>query len=142
MPRMINPFQAIGLFLYPHENIRNVFWKWTFWFSDVFRGYRKRLVAWNGLSSIRMTVIRWSTFSTDIAFSNNFFLILNRHTKSAVTWVMITRKKLVFYLYPVFLSLLVSCKQHFYNPDFDSLWYIYSLSQCTNIKCTLLNHLF
>ena len=39
-----NPFQATGLFLYPMTTSKN------FWFSDVFRGYKKRPVAWNGLT--------------------------------------------------------------------------------------------
>ena len=38
-----NSFRAIGLFLYPPKTSQ------TLWFSDVFRGYRKRPVAWDGL---------------------------------------------------------------------------------------------
>ena len=38
-----NPFHANGLFLYPLKKSENL------WFSNVFRGYRKRPVAWNGL---------------------------------------------------------------------------------------------
>ena len=40
---VINPFYATGLFLYPLKTSENQR------FSDVFRGYRKRPVAWNGL---------------------------------------------------------------------------------------------
>ena len=40
----INPFHATGLFLFPLKTLENL------WFSDVFRGYRKRTVAWNGLN--------------------------------------------------------------------------------------------
>ena len=40
---LINPFHAAGLFLYLLKTSENI------WFSDVFRGYRKRPVAWNGL---------------------------------------------------------------------------------------------
>ena len=36
---IINPFYAIGLFLYPLKTSENL------WFSDVFRGYRQRLLA-------------------------------------------------------------------------------------------------
>ena len=36
---VFNPFHATGLFLYPLEKSEK------FWFSDVFRGYRKRPVA-------------------------------------------------------------------------------------------------
>ena len=41
---LFNPFHATGLFLYPLKIWENL------WFSDIFRGYRKRTVAWNGLS--------------------------------------------------------------------------------------------
>ena len=40
---LINAFHVTDLFLYPLKTSEN------FWFS-VFRGYRKRPVAWNGLS--------------------------------------------------------------------------------------------
>ena len=40
----ISPFHATGLFLFPQKISENQM------FSDVFRGYRKRSVAWNGLS--------------------------------------------------------------------------------------------
>ena len=36
---LFNPFHAIGLVLYPLKTSKN------FWFSDLFRGYGKRLVA-------------------------------------------------------------------------------------------------
>ena len=36
---LFNPCLAIGLFLYPQKTSKNL------WFSDVFRGYRKRPVA-------------------------------------------------------------------------------------------------
>ena len=39
----VNLFYSTCLFLYPLEISEN------FWLSDVFRGYRKRLVVWNGL---------------------------------------------------------------------------------------------
>ena len=38
----LNLFYATGLFLYP-LSVENL------WFSDVFRGYRKKPVEWNGL---------------------------------------------------------------------------------------------
>ena len=44
--RLLNPFHVTGLFLYSlktSEYLR---------FSDVFKGYRKRQVAWNGLIQI------------------------------------------------------------------------------------------
>ena len=36
---IVNQFDAIGLFLYPLKTAEKL------WFSDVFRGYRKRPVA-------------------------------------------------------------------------------------------------
>ena len=35
----LDSFNATGLFLYPLKTLKN------FWFSDVFKGYRKRPVA-------------------------------------------------------------------------------------------------
>ena len=40
---ILNLFYATGLFLYLLKKSENI------WFSAVFRGYRKRPVAWNGL---------------------------------------------------------------------------------------------
>ena len=40
---ILNLFHATGLFLYLLKKSENI------WFSGVFRGYRKRPVAWNGL---------------------------------------------------------------------------------------------
>ena len=42
---LLNPFDATGFFRYPLKTSENI------WFSDVFRGYRKRPVAWNRLRS-------------------------------------------------------------------------------------------
>ena len=39
----VNPFHTIDIFLYPLKQSKK------FWFSDVFRRYRKRSVAWNSL---------------------------------------------------------------------------------------------
>ena len=41
--QLFNPFPVTSLFLYPLETSKNQK------FSDVFRGYRKRPVAWKGL---------------------------------------------------------------------------------------------
>ena len=43
MPLRPATFHATGLFRYPLKTSENL------WFSDVFRGYRNRPVAWNGL---------------------------------------------------------------------------------------------
>ena len=40
---ILNPFHATDLFWYPLKTSENL------WFSDVFRGYQKKSVAWNGL---------------------------------------------------------------------------------------------
>ena len=39
----LNPFHTTGLFQYPLKTSENL------WFSDVFRWYQKKSVAWNGL---------------------------------------------------------------------------------------------
>ena len=41
--KVFNPFHATDLFWCPLKTSENL------WFSDVFRGYQKRSVAWNGL---------------------------------------------------------------------------------------------
>ena len=46
MFEIINPFHATDLFRYPLKTSENL------WFSDVFGGYQKRPVAWNGLIAI------------------------------------------------------------------------------------------
>ena len=46
---MINPFHATDLFWYPLKTSENQR------FSDVFRGYQKRSVAWNGFEKIGFT---------------------------------------------------------------------------------------
>ena len=43
---LINPFHATCLFLYPLKRSENL------WFSDVFKGYRKIIVAINGLMDL------------------------------------------------------------------------------------------
>ena len=55
----INPFHAIGLFLYPLETLKNL------WFPDVFRGYKKRPMVWNGLNFNNITsLISWNVLTT------------------------------------------------------------------------------
>ena len=44
----MNPFHITGRFLYPLKTSEN------FWFSDVFKGYRKRQVAWIGLKLLKL----------------------------------------------------------------------------------------
>ena len=57
---VINPFHATSLFQYLLKTSEN------HWFSDVFRGYQKRPVAWNGLISLMM----WN-----LDLSNNHYVI-------------------------------------------------------------------
>ena len=45
--KSINPFHTTCLFVYLLKTSGN------FWFFDVFKGYRKRPVAWNGLTMIQ-----------------------------------------------------------------------------------------
>ena len=53
----VNPFDATGLFLYHLKTLENQS------FSDVFRGYRKRPVAWYGLIS-KKVLVSLSIFTT------------------------------------------------------------------------------
>ena len=46
--KLIYTFHITGLFLYPLKTLGNI------WLSDVFRGSRKRPVAWNGLKTVNM----------------------------------------------------------------------------------------
>ena len=53
--KAVNPFRTTGLFRYPPRKTENQR------FPDVFRGYQKRPVAWNGLMFIRNTAHAWIT---------------------------------------------------------------------------------
>ena len=47
----INPFHATDLFLYPEKISENL------WFSDIFWGYRKRSLTWNGsVKKVNMSI--------------------------------------------------------------------------------------
>ena len=48
---LVIPFYATGLFLYPLKTSKNL------WLSDVFWGYRKRPVAWNGLVELGLCTL-------------------------------------------------------------------------------------
>ena len=48
--KSINPFHVTGLFGYLLKTSENL------WFRDVFRGYRKRPVTWNGLTAYPPTI--------------------------------------------------------------------------------------
>ena len=52
-----NPFHDTDLFRYPLKTSENL------WFSDVFRGYQKRSVAWNGLIMV-LTLQKLQTLYT------------------------------------------------------------------------------
>ena len=54
----IDSFHVIGLFLYPLKHQKN-------WCSDIFRGYRKRLLVGNGLIDVN----GWSSFSCFLGVS-------------------------------------------------------------------------
>ena len=65
---LINSFHATVLFLYPLKISEN------FWFSDVFRGYRKRPVAWN-----RLTWIKWPDKNPD-SWIFYVVLVIGKHS--------------------------------------------------------------
>ena len=48
-----DPFQDNAFLLYPPERSGNL------WFSDAFRGYRKRSVSWNWLKSWIVSILPW-----------------------------------------------------------------------------------
>ena len=61
MANFINPYYATDLVWYPLKTSENL------WFSDVFRGYQKRLVAWNGLtifSFFTRNLVAFNKYST------------------------------------------------------------------------------
>ena len=72
----INPFQATGLFLYPLKTSENQR------FSDVFRGHRKRPVAWNGL---RSKWVKWKPFSYTLTLDK----ALNQSNRSIVLMLIL-----------------------------------------------------
>ena len=57
------PFHATGLFLYTLKISENL------WIPDVFRGYRKRPVAWNGLKQVKQ-LTRFNYFSIQLYHKN------------------------------------------------------------------------
>ena len=71
---IINPFQATVLFLYPLKTSQNLR------FSAVFRGYRKRAVARNGLNGMHekelskdhQVTVSYLSSSTSIAILENY----------------------------------------------------------------------
>ena len=60
-----NPIHVTDLFLYPLTTSENI------WFSDIFRGHRKRSVAWNGLSSFNKVIIGNPPCNADECFYIN-----------------------------------------------------------------------
>ena len=50
MEDCLNSFHATGIFQYPLKTSENL------WFSDVFRGYWKRPMAWNGLNGLKARI--------------------------------------------------------------------------------------
>ena len=77
---IINSFHVTGLFLYPLKTFGNL------WFSDVFRGYRKRLVARNRL-------MKHATFQRTRKFSDTAegSIYLSDFYKKLFKWIMAIR---------------------------------------------------
>ena len=67
----INPFHATGLFWYPLKTSENL------WFSDVFRGYRKRPVARNGLKTWSFRAL-FLNISKDMLCKSKWELCFNK----------------------------------------------------------------
>ena len=75
----INPFDVISLFLCPLETWENLS------FSDVFRGYRKRLVVWNDFAIIRAIYADYSGFLQHV-LSNSLSQIFDEIQTKILLW--------------------------------------------------------
>ena len=75
----INPFDVIGLFLCTLETWENLS------FSDVFRGYRKRLVVWNDFAIIRAIYADYSGFLQHV-LSNSLSQIFDEIQTKILLW--------------------------------------------------------
>ena len=72
--QLINLFHTDDIYLYPPKTSENL------WFSDVFRGYRKRPVAWNVLIGLNhYSIINWvNNLNPANIYS---FKVCNRNTR-------------------------------------------------------------
>ena len=75
---LISPCHATGLFLYPLKTSENQR------FSDVFRGYRKRPVAWNWLKRIMIVISRIFMRATFLCLEELIKFFIARGTKNVV----------------------------------------------------------
>ena len=65
---LIDPFHATGLFIYPLKTSENQR------FSDVFRGYRKRPVAWNELQLLSVVAFSRSNFRSQVTLRSKYWM--------------------------------------------------------------------
>ena len=89
---VINPFYATDLFWYPLKTSENQR------FSDVFRGYQKRPVAWNGLkkaqiksklSGVTLNSLQQTHMKTEVIFFEDLKLLLkSRKIAAAISFVV------------------------------------------------------
>ena len=90
-----NPFHATALFLYPLKTAENLR------FCDVFKGYRKRRVAWNGLI---MNVVMTTFTLLLCSFSSTFPLwwLTDKHVIPSWQRSLSYRKQTGFYMIGTF----------------------------------------
>ena len=77
----INPFLATGFFLYPLKTSENL------WFSNFFRGYRKRPERWNWLVHLGPM---YPSYRNQFALEINWLVPSRR--KHLPQWIKVTRK--------------------------------------------------
>ena len=85
-------------FLYPLKTSENL------WFSDVFKGYRKRLVAWNGLRLQRKKLIYRTWLLLNFNNSNQINFVLKENYKYYYIISLLRKKIKVSYVFPSWLE--------------------------------------
>ena len=83
----LSTFHATGLLLYPLKTSENL------WFSDVFRGYRKGPVTWNGLNQYIFSYSSLQSHTTSarllLVFSSLKRFLLCNISKKRKSWYII-----------------------------------------------------
>ena len=90
----VNPFHATGLFLNPMKTSENL------WFSDAFRGYKKRPVPWIGLTVMDCVAFSEQSISkSDMLYigclDRNWLIQNSNKAMSEIARVLITIEALV-----------------------------------------------
>ena len=114
----VNPFHAIDFFLYLLKTSENL------WISDVFRGYRKRLMVWNGLIKNKFgTTLSMLIYCFFLFFWTGIFL-----EDGVIDWLVIFNTKPISSLTHQRIPIKVPInllKSHHLKPFAMSLIYIW-----------------